>query len=855
MKGRSVFDYIKETIVNVPTDSKRYAMLTVFLLAVDGVVAILLFSGSILSKFENGSFTYFGAAIGSSGGLFFTTVLLFLALFFVFIFKSKREVENKIESIDDRGVIYMEKATHGSAKFMSSDEIKQRFDVVYPDEIHSMPFGYIPGTKEVACEKTEKGKVKNATSLIIGCSGTGKTVSLNVPIVMQGIEAGNSMIISDPKAEIHEVTGQYALENGYKKYILNFRDLQYSSFWNCLQVVIDPDTERLDVTALQQFSKVYSVNLNPPEEKQQAYFINGARHLMEAVISYLAFRREHAILIGLQSLYQRIGSGLPDYQENRKEMLEEYEEDGEIIYETPSLKMAKQIIYDAAQRTGHSKKEIDDCIFRIEKEAPVFTMAEVYFMISKFDKPGVVTQNGKEDFKADLEIKDTVFKILPPGHPGIGSFEQFLAIISNSSVSSSMLSNIMDSLSLFVNTDLRIVFSNDGIDLRKIRKEKSIIYVVFNNLNEALHPVLSLFFTFACDICRTQWTKVKDQNKKEGTNIKLLPITFLLDEFSSLGRIGGDSRTFGTTLSDVRSSLITFIMSIQHISQLKQTYGKEFESSITGNCQKVLFLGCDNDIETAEWISKQAGDATVLSEQHNDNTETILDTDTARVGTTQRNLMTPGEVRAFKESGQVLIICSDNGNSVAKLDRFPYFDMSYTKKHGIKEISYQICEPLSVRRKKNRSAFTLDNTTRQFDKAEKGFNDTAWKDKVKKIISKVRKTTNAKPSVTTQISFDELSANDSADNDIVNDLELDIDKNYGIPDTDELEETEDLSDIAQAIIDQDFKDALASAEQNAEEAEETEKPKEAKKPRIKSAGTKKPKSNKRSTSLKDKISI
>lgn len=73
-------------------------------------------------------------------------------------------------------------------------------------------------------------------SLIIGSSGSKKSRLFMMPSVLTLCQAGESMVITDPKAEIFEKTSGTLKQAGYKVYCLNFRDDVRQNSWNPLEI-------------------------------------------------------------------------------------------------------------------------------------------------------------------------------------------------------------------------------------------------------------------------------------------------------------------------------------------------------------------------------------------------------------------------------------------------------------------------------------------------------------------------------------------------------------------------------------------------------------------------------------------
>lgn len=73
-------------------------------------------------------------------------------------------------------------------------------------------------------------------TLIIGSSGSKKSRLVILPTILNLMKAGESMVVTDPKAELFERTSKKLKDNGYKVYCVNFRDESVMNCWNPLSI-------------------------------------------------------------------------------------------------------------------------------------------------------------------------------------------------------------------------------------------------------------------------------------------------------------------------------------------------------------------------------------------------------------------------------------------------------------------------------------------------------------------------------------------------------------------------------------------------------------------------------------------
>ena len=127
-------------------------------------------------------------------------------------------------------------------------------------------------------------------TLVIGSTGSGKTQTVIFPTVKVLAKHGESMIITDPKGEIYEETGNMLRKRGYQILLLNFRDPQQGNSWNPMTLPYklyregnqDKAIELLDDLALNILYDSSNKSQDPFWEKTAAdYFAGVALGLFE----------------------------------------------------------------------------------------------------------------------------------------------------------------------------------------------------------------------------------------------------------------------------------------------------------------------------------------------------------------------------------------------------------------------------------------------------------------------------------------------------------------------------------------------------------------------------------------------
>jgi type IV secretory pathway TraG/TraD family ATPase VirD4 len=93
-----------------------------------------------------------------------------------------------------------------------------------------IPLAYDSGNRDLYVDYTD------AHSLIVGPTGSKKTRLIAMPTIKILSEAGESMIISDPKAELYERTAETLRAKEYRIYTINLREVEYGQQWNPLYI-------------------------------------------------------------------------------------------------------------------------------------------------------------------------------------------------------------------------------------------------------------------------------------------------------------------------------------------------------------------------------------------------------------------------------------------------------------------------------------------------------------------------------------------------------------------------------------------------------------------------------------------
>lgn len=205
---------------------------------------------------------------------------------------------------------------------------------------------------------------------------------------------------------------------------------------------------------------------------------------------------------------------------------------------------------------------------------------------------------------------------------------------------SSIRKTFTSRLDLWLNPILDLATSANDFDLRELRAKRMSIYV--GVLPEDLHrlrPVLSLFFQ--------QAIALQTRQLPEHNPALIYQVMFLLDEFTSLGRIPIIAEAIGLMGGyNIRTVLV-----IQARSQLREVYGQNAAETILRNLAARVVFGAD-EYSDAKEISEELGTITVQARSVSKPTFDMFSKShrsrSVSVSEQRRPLMLPQEVQALK---------------------------------------------------------------------------------------------------------------------------------------------------------------------------------------------------------------
>ena len=196
----------------------------------------------------------------------------------------------------------------------------------------------------------------------------------------------------------------------------------------------------------------------------------------------------------------------------------------------------------------------------------------------------------------------------------------------------SVLSTAMSRLNTFLDSELEQVLCFDSaIDAEKFCTGKQALFIVMPEEDPTSYFLVSLIIQ---QLYRELMT-VADEHGGRLPN----RVIFFADEFGTIPKLEGAEMLF----SAARSRGLTIVAIVQGLIQLDKNYGKEGAQIIRDNCQLTIFGGFAPGSETADTLSRDLGEQTVLS----GSVSRGKDSNSRSMQMMGRRLMTPDELKSM----------------------------------------------------------------------------------------------------------------------------------------------------------------------------------------------------------------
>lgn len=581
-----------------------------------------------------------GFVLALTTGYGIVTALVFAcAITFIIIRFSVNNADlNATKEVDDRGVATSMAGTYGTARWMNETEAKKVYEVGPVENVTGTILGQFTqdGEEAIALPFEPTG---NRNLILIGPPGSGKSFGYVRTAVFQSIVRGESVVVTDPKGEIHNDMRKLLESRGYKVKVFNLINLDLSNAWDCVQEIYDPITGNIDDQRVITFCKTVIANTGGgANSKGDPFWESSEENLFRVAVSYCAYIREKSLIEIYERRAKELLTQLPYItQEDEQSLIE-------IVKNPESAMVDRRRVVEYLAHSFYGDEEGDRKLSEWEEDAPTCNISDIYDAL----------------LHNDLDKWEANFKYVPLSHPAASAWAVFKGM--GERVQPNIVGGLNTRLQLFMTYKVRRVISNDDIRLANLGAEKTALFLIISDDNASMQLLSSLLLSFLFKDLKEAFDAVGGEGR--------IPVNVVADELANTGVWPN----FEKTIATARSRKIAVSLILQSLPQLTQLYGEENAETIIGCCNTMLVLGC-NDKYTAEYISDKSGIVTIRAKSVSDTRASsagnrgVMQGYSLSEGDGKRNLVNPDEVQHLDKE-QILIMT--NGQNMLEAKRFGF---------------------------------------------------------------------------------------------------------------------------------------------------------------------------------------
>lgn len=625
---------------------------TKFLMLSKGEKLVLLFCFSFLislfpagciakvfvGEWDAGLLRGFVLALTTGYGIVTALVFACAITFIIIRFSVNNTDLNATKKVDDRGVATSMAGTYGTARWMNETEAKKVYEVGPVENVTGTILGQFTqdGEEVIALPFEPTG---NRNLILIGPPGSGKSFGYVRTAVFQSIVRGESVVVTDPKGEIHNDMRKLLESRGYKVKVFNLINLDLSNAWDCVQEIYDPITGNIDDQRVITFCKTVIANTGGgANSKGDPFWESSEENLFRVAVSYCAYIREKSLIEIYERRAKELLTQLPYItQEDEQSLIE-------IVKNPESAMVDRRRVVEYLAHSFYGDEEGDRKLSEWEEDAPTCNISDIYDAL----------------LHNDLDKWEANFKYVPLSHPAASAWAVFKGM--GERVQPNIVGGLNTRLQLFMTYKVRRVISNDDIRLANLGAEKTALFLIISDDNASMQLLSSLLLSFLFKDLKEAFDAVGGEGR--------IPVNVVADELANTGVWPN----FEKTIATARSRKIAVSLILQSLPQLTQLYGEENAETIIGCCNTMLVLGC-NDKYTAEYISDKSGIVTIRAKSVSDTRASsagnrgVMQGYSLSEGDGKRNLVNPDEVQHLDKE-QILIMT--NGQNMLEAKRFGF---------------------------------------------------------------------------------------------------------------------------------------------------------------------------------------
>uniref|UniRef100_UPI003FEEC21E VirD4-like conjugal transfer protein, CD1115 family n=1 Tax=Coprococcus sp. TaxID=2049024 RepID=UPI003FEEC21E len=258
----------------------------------------------------------------------------------------------------------------------------------------------------------------------------------------------------------------------------------------------------------------------------------------------------------------------------------------------------------------------------------------------------------------------------------------------------SIIATLNEHIRVLDNPDVRRIFSGDDLDLKTVgtgeingrKNVKTALFLVIPDADTTFNCIAGMIYTMLIQELYFQADFVYRGELP-------VPVTFWFDEFANIAL----PENFPKVLATMRKRLMSAVIIIQNMAQIKGIYKEDGWENIVGNCDVFIYLG-GNEPSTFKYISENLGKKTVWKRSHGASHGGNSGSSSTNDDVLGRELMLPDEVRELDTDYCIVLV---RGQKPVLDLKYQTFDSSDYK------LSISLGEYMNSQ-ERNKGAFTIE---------------------------------------------------------------------------------------------------------------------------------------------------
>lgn len=463
--------------------------------------------------------------------------------------------------------------------FLTEKELDKNFKNYYFSELKNISLIGVPFRA-----KYTKGKVKihfaeKCHSLIVGATGTGKTVSWMEPTIqiLSELKTKPSMFITDPKGELYAHHSKKLKDDGYKVLQLDLTNPYNSAQWNPLEFIYTEYQRQLHL-----------------EE-------NILKHTNDPIKNYPNLKK--AGEINSSEWYEFEGMAFNTLRETLLQVEVEKAKIKDDCYD--SLK-------DIASAIVPSEGEAKDKSWT--DGARDYFNAVLIAMLEDSENEALGMTKERYNFYNAYKIamnKDDDFEVVKQyfnGRSPLSKTKQLAANIVQTKAQvtrDGFMSQLATALAMFSDGGICYLTAKNEINFSAIDECPTAFFIKIPDERATRYKLASVCIAQSYKEFVSKARANETINEDKMAHLKR-PLFYLMDEFANLPKV----EALEHAITVARSRWIFYNMAIQSYNQLDHVYGEQVAKIVRGQCKVTLFYGTP-DINTREEFSKELGKQTI----------------------------------------------------------------------------------------------------------------------------------------------------------------------------------------------------------------------------------------------------